>query len=253
MRPTLLLLFILLVLGGATQAQTKKTPPAQTGPTGFDAQTNLNAIGGANGAGGSNAAVRTFDGRYEGVKNSPYLLDDWFKADLFLLNDRKYEDILLKLNTHNDEVVIRRVANGDSIIVDKKTITYFVIKPTPETMIYFRKIQPKGETKADFYQVLAEGSYHLLVKHGKDLLKADFKGGYSSGRAYDEYVPFSQYFITLPSDSTDLIKIKPSEKAVLKALKDDGQWAEYLKSVNLNLKSANDLARFFDYLNTKTK
>jgi hypothetical protein len=249
MRHLIPLLAIGCLLAGPVLAQTPKNtkPPLQTGPTGFDAQNNVNAIGG--GAGSATAAVRTFDGRYEGVKNSPYLLDEWYRADLFLADNRKYENIQLKLNTHRDEVVIRRSGSGDSVIIDKGTISHFVIKPTEDRVIYFRKLQPKGTSKTEFYQVLAEGTYFLLVKHGKELLKADFKGGYSSGRTYDEYVPFRDYFVTLPTDSTQVIKMKANEKSVLKTLGDDGKWAAYLKQNNLNLKLEADLIRFFDYLN----
>jgi hypothetical protein len=243
-----LLLAAALLLGGAALAQTKPNPQPNA-PTGFDAQTNLNAIGGANGPGGSNTAVRTFDGRYEGVKNSPYLLDEWFRADLFLVNNSKYENVLLKLNTFADEVVIKRTGSGDSIIIDKPTVDYFVIKPNQEQVILFRKVQPKGEAKARYFQVLAQGDYLLLVRHSKELLRADFKGGYSAGRTYDEFVPERQYLVALPADKTNLIKVKPNDKAVLKALQDNGQWADYLKQQGLNLKAEADLVRFFNYLN----
>ncbi|MCU0449965.1 MAG: hypothetical protein MUC97_09015 [Bernardetiaceae bacterium] len=217
---------------------------AQTTPQGNDAQLNLNNIGTA----GTNGVVRTYDNRYDGVRNSPYLLDPWLKGNLLLANGQKYEQVSLKLNTHQDELVFRRTG-GDSVILNRQNVAQFELSSPAGQPLAFRCWQPEGASQPGYYQVLAQGKYGLYVRHTKTLLKADFKGAYSSGRTYDEFVDEKTYYLTLPDQPNTLVKVKLSPKTLLKALQDKGPLAQYAEKENLDLKKEADVARLLAFAN----
>jgi hypothetical protein len=217
---------------------------AQTTPQGIDAQINLNNVGTA----GTSGVVRTYDNRYDGVRNSPYLLDPWLKGDLLLANGQKYEQVSLKLNTHQDELVFRR-SGGDSVIFNRKNVAQFELADAAGQKLAFRCWQPEGTDQPGYYQVLAQGKYSLFVRHRKTLLKADFKGAYSSGRTYDEFVDEKTYYLALPGRPNSLIKLKPGPKALLKALQDDGSLAQFAQKEGLDLKKEADMAKLLAFAN----
>jgi hypothetical protein len=63
--------------------------------------------------------VRTYDGRYEGVKGHPDLYDDWVEGHVLLENEREYQNMMLKLNVTKDELIGLQ-QNKYPIILPKK-------------------------------------------------------------------------------------------------------------------------------------
>lgn len=223
----------------AQQPSTTNTAP----PNGVNAQQNLDALGSPNTGGGN--VILSFDTRYKGFLNSPYLLESWAKGDLFFKNGTKYSDVDLKLNTYSDEVIVRKRDTGDSIIVDKAAIQHFTLVNGQGQQMLFRKLTDTETKQSGFYQVLHEGSkYTLLAHYKKTILKADFKGAYSAGRYYDEFLTSVNYHL-VSKNSSEWVKLKTNEKALLKTLNDeDGKLKAFIKEQKLNpAKNQEDLVR----------
>jgi hypothetical protein len=223
----------------AQQPSTTNTTP----PNGVNAQQNLDALGSPNTGGGN--VILSFDTRYKGFLNSPYLLESWAKGDLFFKNGTKYSDVDLKLNTYSDEVIVRKRDTGDSIIVDKAAIQHFTLVNGQGHQMLFRKLTDAETKQSGFYHVLHEGSkYTLLAHYKKTILKADFKGAYSAGRYYDEFLTSVNYHLVSKS-SSEWVKLKTNEKALLKTLNDeDGKLKAFIKEQKLNpAKNQEDLVR----------
>lgn len=234
-----LLCLVTVSFAYAQQPTTNNTAP----PNGVNAQQNLDALGSPNTGGGN--VILSFDTRYKGFLNSPYLLESWAKGDLFFRNGTKYSDVDLKLNTYSDEVIVRKRDTGDSIIVDKIAIQQFTLVNARGQQMFFRKLTDAESKQVGFYQVLHEGNkYTLLAHYKKTILKADYKGAYSAGRYYDEFLTTVNYHL-ISKNSSEWAKLKTNEKALLKTLNDDdGKLKIFIKEQKLNpAKNQEDLVR----------
>jgi hypothetical protein len=70
--------------------------------------------------------VQTYDGRYEGEKENPYLYDDWVEGHVLLENEREYQNVMLKPNVTKDELISLQ-QNKYPIILPKKEVKAFTI------------------------------------------------------------------------------------------------------------------------------
>lgn len=220
-------------------------------PQGFDAQQNLNSI--SKPYTPSDNMVRTFDERYQGFRGDPYFINEWLPTEVLNNEGVKFQPSLVKLDVFEAQEVLMKRPAGDSIFLDYNKIRQFIISDTVNKKTYiFRKIaDPKShETKANFYQVLAEGKCSFFVKRGKYVLKADFKGAYSNGRFYDEYKNVDIFYIK--NAGTEVLQeVKKSKKGFLKALSNQ-EYAlkSYIQAEKIDFDKENDMVKLITYYNS---
>lgn len=201
--------------------------------------------------GGGTGAVRTYDLRYEGMQGTPYFIDEWLSGKLVFTNgDAGKKSHLLKYNTQTKELLMKR-PQGDSIIVFPNQITAFTINDASKNVSYpFIKVEnlkaDGGTVPVCFLMVLYKNKSSLLKYVSKNILKANYQGGYSADRRYDSYVDNSQYFIRKSDNS--LVKVKVKKSSVLDALEDKKAEIEaYIKKENLSFKNDFDIAKVLVY------
>ncbi len=201
--------------------------------------------------GGGTGAVRTYDLRYEGMQGTPYFIDEWLSGKLVFTNgDAGKKSHLLKYNTQTKELLMKR-PQGDSIIVFPNQITAFTIIDASKNVSYpFIKVEnlkaDGGTVPVCFLMVLYKNKSSLLKYVSKNVLKANYQGGYSADRRYDSYVDNSQYFIRKFDNS--LVKVKVKKSSVLDALEDKKAEIEaYIKKENLSFKNDFDIAKVLVY------
>ncbi len=201
--------------------------------------------------GGGTGAVRTYDLRYEGMQGTPYFIDEWLSGKLVFTNgDAGKKSHLLKYNTQTKELLMKR-PQGDSIIVFPNQITAFTINDASKNVSYpFIKVEnlkaDGGTVPVCFLMVLYKNKSSLLKYVSKNVLKANYQGGYSADRRYDSYVDNSQYFIRKSDNS--LVKVKVKKSSVLDALEDKKAEIEaYIKKENLSFKNDFDIAKVLVY------
>lgn len=201
--------------------------------------------------GGGTGAVRTYDLRYEGMQGTPYFIDEWLSGKLVFTNgDAGKKSHLLKYNTQTKELLMKR-PQGDSIIVFPNQITAFTINDASKNVSYpFVKVEnlkaDGGTVPVCFLMVLYKNKSSLLKYVSKNVLKANYQGGYSADRRYDSYVDNSQYFIRKSDNS--LVKVKVKKSSVLDALEDKKTEIEaYIKKENLSFKNDIDIAKVLVY------
>lgn len=201
--------------------------------------------------GGGTGVVRTYDLRYEGMQGTPYFIDEWLSGQLVFANgDAGKKSHLLKYNTQTKELLMKR-PQGDSIIVFPNQITAFTINDASKNVSYpFIKVEnlkaDGGTVPVCFLMVLYKNKSSLLKYVSKNVLKANYQGGYSADRRYDSYVDNSQYFIRKADNS--LVKVKVKKSSVLDALEDKKTEIEaYIKKENLSFKNDIDVAKVLAY------
>lgn len=198
-----------------------------------------------------NNTVLLMDNRYQGIKGSPRLFDKWYPAEIVLNGGQKHQNIPFKLDVFENQELITKNQAGDSLFIKENMVSYFSIynEDTKITHTFKRFKEKSTDKKPIFFDVLHEGKYSLLAKRYKNFSPADFKGGYSAQRFYDEYTNVTDLFIKIP-ETEDLVKIKPNKKSILKVLSGkDKELSALIDKENLDLKNEQDLAKLFAYYN----
>ncbi len=215
---------------------------------GADAQQNLNALGGA----GSNV-VQLFDTRYEGIRGNPFVLPYWCSTEVVFKDGRRFKEVPLKYDVYQNQIVMRR-PQGDSIILNPAPISHFTLQDVAAGKSYlFKKFtlppDEQARLKNRFLQVIQEGSTSLVVSRGKSIVKADYKGAYNSGRAYDELIDDTQYYLLRPDGS--MVGIRLNRKSVLEGFaKHQAEIKAYAQQENIDFKDENAVGKLVAYANT---
>jgi len=196
---------------------------AQNIPTGTAAQQNLNELGDANNISGM---VMTYDQRYEGVKGSPFFFNKWGRATIHTSGNFIFDNVPLKYNVYENVVQFQK-GDGKTYLLSPNSIDSFVLKDSLGASSYTFKKVPEISGLIDnpsdrFALILHEGKKTMMVLlPKKSLVKADFKGGYSAGRTFDEFVSEDSYYLI--KQGQDPQKIKLSKRNLLEALQDKQQ------------------------------
>jgi hypothetical protein len=215
---------------------------------GISAQQNMDALNGV----GSNV-VSTYDARYKGVRGNPYFLPYWANAALHLKDGRTFMAVPLKYDIHQNQVVVRR-QKGDSIIINSSAINHFVINDITIGKEYVFKQFPdllsdQPRLKETFMRVFHEGRTSFLADNIKTIIKADYKGAYSTGRAYDEWVDETSYYLLL--SDRKLVRIKLNKKSIMDSFPaHQAQLKAFAQKENIDFKSESDVGKLVAYVNT---
>lgn len=213
MKKVIILLVVICIIPGLF-AQTEETKIGTYERSSLNAAdvANLNAV---------NPSAVGFDDRYEGVKGTPLLYDDWMVGDLYLFNKTLIKSLKLNLNVYEQSLYYLSTDNEQTLAVPNNKIQEIHVFVDGNTSI-FRKFSPdQFEKKTDpdqFFEVLASGKYTFLKLSKKLFKEADYKGAYSADRRYDEFVSSTSYYLT--NQEGIFIKLKPSIKSLGKLFPD---------------------------------
>ncbi len=189
------------------------------------------------------------DELYEGIKGTPYLFNEWKQGNIYLNDNTYINDVNIKYNIYTDDVLYLHRKSGDSLIIDRSLINSFEITDDNSgNLVLFKEIslRPDKNDKSTFVKVLYDGKSKFIIKYTKTFIKADYKGAYSAGRKYDEYIDDYQYYII--TNSTDPVKIKLNKKSVVKALSDkEVKIQPFLNEHRLNLNDEYGIAELLEY------
>ncbi|WP_299821982.1 hypothetical protein [uncultured Pontibacter sp.] len=216
-------------------------------PTGIAAERNLHEIGNS---GNLSGVVQTFDNRYEGVKGSPYFFQNWGDAVITSVDNKVYASVPLKYNALENTLVYQN-NKGVIYVLAATIVDRFTLKDSLGLASYtFKKLDAPAKTPDQFYLVLHEGPKILLaMRQDKHILKADFKGGYSAGRPYDEIVTQNVYYLHKPGKTAE--KVKLSKKQLLEAIADQKEAvSHFIKENNIDAGSESGWVKVLAYYET---
>ncbi|QHT68673.1 hypothetical protein GXP67_19495 [Rhodocytophaga rosea] len=239
-----LLLTVICYLYPATSA-------SQT-PAGIDAQDNINRLAGND----LNTIVRKFDNRYQGVIGSPFLFDQWNAGTVTLTNGKVLTNIPLKIDLYGNEIIAKR-QSGDSIIIFSNSIQKVSLTENRTGREFmFEKISSiNGEppvVREGYLDVLYKGKYLLLAERRKNLIKANYSGGYNAGKPYDEFVTETDYYVKKPDQKPE--KLRLTKKAILEVFPDHQQELKTFISQNqMDFKNEIQVAQVFEYYDSLSK
>ncbi len=204
--------------------------------------------------------INTFDFRYEGVKGTPYLYEDWQKGYVNFKNKKEEEAKTFKMNInlyeHTLFVVLyngtvgtlpsQHIEDVNFIIEENGEATERKFIPLPRKQVEGLKVPGLG-----FYQIVHKGEYLLLKNYRKIFQEADYKGAYSTDVRYDEYKDEKKYFFS--KDGTTFEKLKLKSKNLEKALpKHASDIKKTIKEKKLNLSNDEDVKTLLITLENKS-
>lgn len=197
---------------------------------------------------------------YSEIEGSPYLFNDWAKADIGTTNAGLKQDVAYRFNIHDNELEVVNEA-GNKIYLNKDYVEYVVLQ-RPSILIaegtpgllpnllfkkgfdFVRGIGPK-----DLVNVLAEGDYTLIRRFYSDLVTPP-KNSYAPtpGRMF----VFEETYYLIDKDE-NVTSVKNKTNTILKALNeaDQEKAKSILKEDKLDLSREDHLVRFFTKLNEK--
>jgi hypothetical protein len=213
-------------------------------PSGQDAFVNALNLG------GQGSVARTWDNRYEGVRGTPYLKNVWQNAQITSVEGKVYSNVPLKYDVYSNLLAVKN-SKGDSISSETAYMKEFTWIGTGMTFVKEPLLDNTTDIKnfSRFYQQLFKGNKTTLLKNfRKELLKADYQGGYSANRRYDELIDEVDYFL---KKGNQIEKIKLNEKNVLKFTFDkEKEVKDFLKKQKLNLKNEADVIKLLQFYET---
>ncbi|WP_299757018.1 hypothetical protein [uncultured Pontibacter sp.] len=207
---TLILLAALALPVHAAFSQINNTP------AGINAQRNLQVLG----EDGNSTPVQLFDNRYEGVKGSPYFLENWGKGSI-TVNNVTVEGVQLKYNVFKN-LLLYINAKGQPYETSLNGIHQFEIQDSLTSQKYvFKRLPPLGATDTELAHRLVLSLYEgqqlkLVMVPTKVFLKANYRGAYSAHKAHDEIRDEAVFYLIGPDDAVS--KVKLNKKNLLKAL-----------------------------------
>lgn len=196
---------------------------------------------------------------YEGVEGSPYLFEDWAKADIGTTNAGLKEKVAYRFNIYDNELEVINEA-GNKIYLNKDFVEYAMLeRPSiliatgsagQLTKLLFKKGYEmiKGVDEKDLVNVIAEGKkYTLIRKYYSDLVTPP-KNSYAP-TAGKMFVFEESYYLIDSDENVSTVRSKTNN--IIKSLheQDQAKAKEIIKEGKLDLSREDHLVIFFQKLN----
>jgi len=191
--------------------------------------------------------VLTFDTRYEGVKGTPTIFEDW-KAGIIVLNDSSvFRDIQINYDAYNEQLVFLSPSGEAMLASDKMVDRFYMEGDRPGQFWLFKKKPIKGLDDRKYVRMIYEGNaFEVYQVFEKRFREADYEAAYSPDRRYDEFVDNTYTMVWSKDDNPE--KLRTRTRTFLKVFPDhEKEMREYLEKYNPDLENPDDLIRIFGY------
>ncbi|MFN7119682.1 MAG: hypothetical protein ACK4TA_23000 [Saprospiraceae bacterium] len=161
-----------------------------------------------------NRGAKGFDLRYEGVRGTPLLFDDWQTAKIQLA-DRDTFGATAKINVDLEQNLLILQLPGEKVgQVSPYKLKAFKIEDAASrqtqlwTVLREKEVEGTTNSQEKFYELLHQGKFTLLKSVKKTFKRANYKEAYSIGARYDEYIKGVDYWLREGDKPFQEIKLK---------------------------------------------
>lgn len=183
--------------------------------------------------------------QYTDIKGSPFLFDEWMKAELILKNNSRIKDVQLKFDNYLNKFIINKNDTAYEISPSIKEIRFYPSGDTLSAIVFKNGFSINDNIKANSYlQVLSEGKITLLKYSKKDMEEYT---EYGDATKYKRFVERSLYFIY----SNGSYRLVTLSKKNLQEISSE-KWNEvsqYMNQHGLNGKDEKSWKQAIDYYN----
>jgi hypothetical protein len=192
---------------------------------------------------------KTFVNPEPDVAGSPFFADDWRLGSVILADNRKYDNVKLRVNLYSGEVHFMDSIRKEMALA-KGYVKEILLPGKNATMIGAARFQCgfpaiDGLDGAFLYEVISEGRCWLLHSMKKVISqrKDDLSGEISK-----EYRTYEDYYVY---NGTTMQRVKKDKDFLLTVLADKKDKVEgFINDNHLKFKSIDDFRRVIDYYNT---
>ncbi len=227
-------------------AQNNKNTKALTGQF---AEDNLRALV-MNGG----SMARLVDTRYDGVKGTPFFLEQFGLATINMVDSKTYDQIRFNYNVMDNTLHYKDEKKNERILPNTQISNFILADSINSVKYHFASlnkitgVDPKHSGR--FSIILFDGNtMSLTMIPEKQLLKADYKGGYSSEVTHDEFINVKSYYVIRNKNTAE--KIKLNKKNLLTVLESKRAEVErYMKKENIDATTEKGWIKTIAYFET---
>lgn len=176
---------------------------------------------------------------------SPYLLDEFRDAEIYLKNGRQYEDVPMNYNIHNDDFEF--MTDDISYSLGNNNIVKNI--KVGDRDFYYRNYTYNSARIKGYLELVADGDYKIFKKHRVIYTEPKATRGYVEAQPARFSPRRPDYFIEL-ADGNIVYFNKLKEIAELLPEKSD-KLKDYIKDNRLKARREEDIITFADYINGK--
>ena len=176
---------------------------------------------------------------------SPYLESEFIPGDIYMSNDKVFKDIPLRYNIYNDlfefEVegqayTINENASYRKIVIGNGTFI-------PSSYTY------GGGVKKGHLEIVSEGEYTLLKKHGVDLEPATLPGAYKEAKPANFRSLKPEFFMSVSGTAGQFFNNANSLEKICNC--DVDALDAFIKKNKIKFNREDSLVRLTEYLNNR--
>lgn len=197
---------------------------------------------------------------YDGVEGSPYLFDEWGKAQVGTTNAGLKENVSFKFNIHDNELEVINEA-GNPIFLNKDFVEYAILERPASLMasgvpsgmlpkLLFKKgfEMVRGIEANDLVNVLADGKNYTLIRKFYSDLVTPPKNSYAPSQGRMFVFEESYYLI---DNNEKVTSVKSRTNSIIGALSESDQELakKIIKENKLDLGREDHLVIFFEKMN----
>lgn len=181
--------------------------------------------------------------QYTGVEGSPYLFEDWAYARIKLVDNRRFDSILVKINLFENEVYFKDPSEKvRQLAVQAKEIEIRDARSKYNNVIF---VSGYGKNEKTFYQVVADGKKVGLIKELKIFKKETKIFNAPTKKSFE----LGEGDLILYSKGSSYIGTKSCD-GVIQAFAYDKKLASYLESNDIKCNKEKDLKKLVEYYNS---
>ena len=175
---------------------------------------------------------------YTDVIGSPFLNDAFVNGNVVLINGVKFQNVLLKYSSYNDELFFKNPK-------DESLLSFVVPVKSFELLglMYINGFPAIDNfTENSFYELIANSSVKLLLKNYKTILE---NKAYNSASTEKKFEDNKIYYVFKDGK---MKRFKPSKKDFMETFADKSSEIDvFLKKEKVDFKNNADLVKVFDY------
>ena len=190
-----------------------------------------------------------FDNSYEGLQGTPFLFDSYVDMLVKVKESDSYFNLEANIDLVGNAFLYIEEPSRQALSIPAQRVAEVIIENEVKNIIY-RTTEGKefnpGLREIRFYQVLKEQPYEFIKIPVKIFIPADYSGGYTAKRRYDELKMEYWYYVS-GNDNTfrkiklnpkSLIRLYPEKKSTIKKIIKSGSYTndeEMILSILENL------------------
>lgn len=178
---------------------------------------------------------------------SPYFFENYREGYVTLYDGNVTEPLMMNYNVYENQI---EFVDGSNILaINAERMGGFTFTSNENELEFKKGFKADGLDANEFVQVLSDGPVTALLKH--DISFLENVPTYGSATQVDEYTTDEQLYIHKEAEGeTERIR-RVRERNILRAIDShQDQMEQYVEENRLDLRSYNDIKRFFDYYNS---